>query len=134
MPVIMLLRTWVLFGTVLVCGFALRATGPSSARIELVPIAENNTGIIVFKTLKHLNRSGAHPLVGQEYGWLCASSRGVWREDLHGEVGPDDLDPKANRLFADFESEVDLTDPPSSLLAHLEGWFVLVERRTGSRL
>lgn len=95
---------------------ALFATGPSFASIKITPIAASEGGVVLFKTYFHVNKMGSHSQVGAEYGWLCASSAGLWKERLHYRViddsyGSGDLDIVENA----FHRRADLSDPPASL-------------------
>lgn len=94
-----------------------QATGPSYARIVIVPLAANDHGVVVFKTERHVNKMGSASLEGTEYGWLCVSSSGVWEERIHltftnGQTSLREVERFLNRT--------DLSNPPPSLQSLME--------------
>jgi hypothetical protein len=96
------------------------ATGPSQAEVRIVPLAANARGVVLFKTLRLLNRTGAHGPAPVETGWLLVSGRGVWKEVSHADfdpsrVVPSDADARFARIRAEFESDLDWAAPPASL-------------------
>jgi hypothetical protein len=97
---------------------ALFASGYSTITIIITPIAAGNDGIVVFKTYSDINSVGSHSRIAGEYGWLCASSDGLWKERLHAREA--DASSAFENLYAEFERRVDLSDPPESLSDLLE--------------
>lgn len=95
---------------------ALFATGPSFATMKITPIAASEDGVVLFKTYSHINRMGRHSQVGAEYGWLCASSAGLWKERLHYRVTDDSYGSRDFDIVKNaFNRRADLSDPPASL-------------------
>lgn len=106
------------FGAILLlmvqCAFA---TGPSSAEIEIVPLAVNAQGIVLCKTVSHINLTGAQTLSGKEYGWLVVSADGVWQEEISerlDEATAEDLN-RLDRLERAYAQRTSLREPPPSL-------------------
>ncbi len=93
------------------------ATGPSHSEIKIIPLASNENGVVIFKTRLLINKSGRHSLAGREYGWLCASSNGVWEEALHYRLTETDAEDrkKINFYQTEFENRTDLKNPQISL-------------------
>ena len=108
--------------SLLVTALSLNATGPSRATIKIVPLATNSKGSVIFKTYSHINKSGRHSLEGAEYGWLCASSSGIWEERLYYRITESDsADSERTSFYAtQFENRTDLDDPPESLKALMD--------------
>ena len=91
----------------------LNATGPSSARIELTPIATNEaSSTVLFQTYRYISPNGR---TDESYGWLVVSAvYNIWDERvaLRGE----DNDPKnQEKLEAYREGKVNLTHPDKVL-------------------
>jgi hypothetical protein len=100
---------------------AARATGPSRATIEIVPIAVSSKGVVLFKTWRELNPEGAHAAQPAEVGWLVVSADGLWREVPHAIVGPEVAkdDARYYRLRKEFQGDFDWKSPPTSVRALL---------------
>ncbi len=109
-----------LFLLVLLCNPS-RGTGPSNARVVITPLAANDIGTVIFKTSSHMNKSGTYTPAGTEYGWLCASSTGIWEERVHLSITEDHV---SSGVFGSeteaFNSRVDLRNPPPSLQSLME--------------
>ena len=93
------------------------ATGPSSAKIEIVPLAVNGQGVVLCKTESHINLMGAQTLNGLEYGWLAISADGVWDEQIYERIDDDEAEQGEwlDVLMRDYEQRTDLRQPPPSL-------------------
>ncbi len=87
---------------------AVRATGPSYVEIQIIPIAANTSGIVLFKTKKFANHSGGYSLLAEtaEYGWLCASSRSLWKEHVGTRVAVVPVGPSSKDLDLDREKSL----------------------------
>lgn len=96
------------------------ATGASYATVELVPLASSPHQEVLFKTKSHLNSMGAATWAGMKFGWLVVSSKGVWEEAVHYEMGIDDNADKLERYEKEFQKRKDLKNPPESLQALLK--------------
>lgn len=114
----------------LLSAIPLEATGPSYLEIEIAPLAVDPSGVVLFKTRRTANASGGHTILAEsaEYGWLCASSTGVWEEHIHtrviarpGAVGSEERHRRQHQeARANFEAPIDLREPPGSLSELME--------------
>ncbi|HEX9241099.1 MAG TPA: hypothetical protein VF875_01525 [Anaeromyxobacter sp.] len=96
------------------------STGPSSATYRLVPVAASADGVVLLRTWRELNPTGAHAPQRVEVGWLAVSARGVWREAPHAvadpaELGGERAGARQSELQAEFDAPLDLARPPESL-------------------
>lgn len=98
-----------------------RATGPSRATVEIVPIAVSAKGVVLFKTWRELNPEGARAAQPAEVAWLLVSGDGLWREVSHAVVGPEVAkdDARYYRLRDEFRAAFDWKAPPKSVRAVL---------------
>lgn len=111
----------VLFAVLCITPFPCAATGPSSATVELTPLAVGEGGVVVLKTVRRVNRTGAQTLHGTQFGWLCVSAAGVWQEHLHFEFHESQPDSGSQHQEMErFNRRTDLTDPPPSLRELIE--------------
>lgn len=92
-----------------------KATGDSYANIKLVPLAINQNNEILFKTKSHFNKMGANTYAGLKFGWLVASAKGIWDEEVHYQMHIDDNFDQLNRRDKSFRERKDLSNPPDSL-------------------
>lgn len=112
---------WVML--VVLLGFSTaHATGPSSAEIEIVPLAVNGQGVVLCKTESHINLMGAQSLKGMEYGWLAISADGVWDEQLENRIDEKEAEggDRLDTIMHDYAQRTDLHAPPPSLRRMME--------------
>jgi hypothetical protein len=93
------------------------ATGPSRATVEIVPIAVSSKGVVLFKTWRVLNPTGAYVAERTEVGWLVVGAQRVWREAPHAAVDPatDSDGARWPKLREEFRSPFDWKRPPASV-------------------
>jgi hypothetical protein len=117
------------------------ATGPSSATYRIVPVAARADGVVLCRTWRELDPTGAHAPQRVETGWLVVSGRGLWREAPDAIIDPADLGEEAaagriDELRRELAAPFDPARPPStvrSLLAELgPGSFVPVGASEGA--
>jgi hypothetical protein len=97
-------------------------TGPSSANTQIVPIAFNDNGAILFKTYRYINRTGGYSSQRNEFGWLVVSSDGIWEEVRHIILAPEewtgpheDLWKQFFRYLGEFDRDFNWSSPPYSV-------------------
>ncbi len=94
------------------------ATGPSHAKIKILPIGYDLKGIILFKTYSYINPTGNHKYNRVKYGWLVVSANGIWRESPHIILDPEknnnnSFDDKMKRYENEFKQNINWKSPPS---------------------
>jgi hypothetical protein len=96
------------------------ATGPSGATYRIVPFAATADGVVLFRTWRELNPSGAHAPQRVDTGWLAVSARGTWQEAPETTVDPVELGEEnaAGRIAAlrdELAVPLDPAHPPDTL-------------------
>jgi hypothetical protein len=117
------------------------STGPSRATYRIVPVAASEGGVVLFRTWRELNPTGAHAPQRVDVGWLAVSARGTWEEAPDATVDPAELgeeqaSERIGALQAELEAPLDPAHPPETLrpvLAKLRlGRIFVVDRGGGA--
>jgi hypothetical protein len=96
------------------------ATGPSGATYRIVPFAATADGVVLFRTWRELNPTGAHAPQRVDTGWLAVSASGTWNEAPETTVDPSELgEERAAERIATLRLEhaapLDPAHPPETL-------------------
>jgi hypothetical protein len=112
--------------TLLCMPFTSQATGASSANISMMPVTYTDSGIVLFKTYRHIDYTGAASNLLYSYWWLVVSASGTWEEVTYKILQqPDDNESvekqklfwkNAKQFDTEFDNDVNRTHPPKSLL------------------
>ncbi len=119
--------------------FSSYATGPSSALIYIKPASYNDKGVVLFKAYKHVDYTGGGSDKKFSFWWLVVSANGVWEESPHKilkqpeynqknaknsleteERKQEDFSKAVDFYFTEFDSELDWSHPPKSLLPFIK--------------
>lgn len=108
--------SWSCFVILSLVGTA-QATGPSSADIEIIPLAVNGQGVVLCKTVSQINLMGSQTLEGTEYGWLALSAEGVWDEVIYQRIGAEMAEggERLDSVMRSYAQRTDLRDALPSL-------------------
>lgn len=112
--------------TILCMPLSSKATGASSANINIAPVTYTDSGIVLFKVHRHIDYTGAASNLLYSYWWLVVSASGTWKEVAYQTFQqPDDNDSvekqkefwkNAKQFDAEFDNDVNWIHPPHSLL------------------